>query len=585
MQAERRKQLEALVDSVLGSAIDGVIQRIDETVNLDFKEEAGRRGRLGQLFNGDPRNSEAAGKLADEVACFANTPGGGVLIVGVEDGTGRIIGTELEVDWLRSKINDAVEVAPDIQARMVNGLRVLVLFIAEAEEPVLNLQGNIRWRVGEHCTQVDRAQWWQQRRNRAGIDISATASALTIAAVSKGARQIIAKAMPFGETHSLTNLLMTIGATVTSSEHDQIMLTEAAVRAFTDQDHAFFEFTEITVPGGAAKRTVVTNKNTSAIEQLEEIIALLRLVMQSPVSPQEVQVKEDLAIPLVVFREALLNALVHMDWNRSERISVQWFSLDQQLVVRSPGGFPAGVSAQNVLSHRRARYPAFADLFRALGYIEKSGLGVDRMYVHMVSLGFRPPSIIELPGQYVECSLTGGRPVAPMVDLLAHMRPIERKEDLRVILILDYLLRNPWLDLATVKQLLQYTDDHSADLAIAAASGTALNDAPLITRYDGGWMLGEKTLELMASLLAKTTQPNDTTTGLLPYRGSDFTTARQVVRFILQVWPDVTTSQLCDLTGMSRPTAVKHLKELTERGELVKQGQSRATHYTAPSPQ
>ena len=39
-------------------------------------------------------------KLADEVACLANSPGGGALILGVEDGTGVVLGTELSTEFL-----------------------------------------------------------------------------------------------------------------------------------------------------------------------------------------------------------------------------------------------------------------------------------------------------------------------------------------------------------------------------------------------------------------------------------------------------------------------------------------------------
>ena len=54
---------------------------------------------------------------------------------------------------------------------------------------------------------------------------------------------------------------------------------------------------------------------------------------------------------------------------------IRWITLDNTLVVRSPGGFYGGVTADNVLSNRSARYPALADLFRALTLVEKQGVG------------------------------------------------------------------------------------------------------------------------------------------------------------------------------------------------------------------
>lgn len=61
--------------------------------------------------------------MADEVACFANTPRGGAIILGVEDGSGQIIGTLLDRDWLRQRIYQLVGVAPDVVEEEVQGQR------------------------------------------------------------------------------------------------------------------------------------------------------------------------------------------------------------------------------------------------------------------------------------------------------------------------------------------------------------------------------------------------------------------------------------------------------------------------------
>ena len=79
-----RQDLAEQVDAILATAAGGRVHRTTETQDVDFKEEAGRRNGP-EIEPGAPRNPMAATKLADEVACMANTPGGGALIVGVED--------------------------------------------------------------------------------------------------------------------------------------------------------------------------------------------------------------------------------------------------------------------------------------------------------------------------------------------------------------------------------------------------------------------------------------------------------------------------------------------------------------------
>lgn len=156
----RREQLIAQVESILASAADGRVQKTKETQSVDFKEEAGRRNGP-QIEPGKPENPEAADKLADEVACMANTPGGGALIVGIEDKTGRIIGTELDIDWLRQGIFTRIDVEPDVVAKRVLGQRVLAIYVAAVAEPVEDTSDRLRWRVGDSCRPVDRAEWWE----------------------------------------------------------------------------------------------------------------------------------------------------------------------------------------------------------------------------------------------------------------------------------------------------------------------------------------------------------------------------------------------------------------------------------------
>ncbi len=82
-----------MVGTILDGLASGVLPSEAERQQVDIKEEAGRRGAGGVLLPGQAKNLAAATQLADEVACFANTPGGGAVVVGVEDSTGGLLGT------------------------------------------------------------------------------------------------------------------------------------------------------------------------------------------------------------------------------------------------------------------------------------------------------------------------------------------------------------------------------------------------------------------------------------------------------------------------------------------------------------
>ncbi|MGH3275561.1 MAG: ATP-binding protein, partial [Streptosporangiaceae bacterium] len=147
-----RERLGTLVDGALARLAAGALPGGIEREQIDFKEEAGRRGPGGTLTVGDPRNEVAARHLASEVACRANTPGGGAIVVGVDDRSGRLLGAAMDTDWLRHRVYEHVDVAPAVEERVVQGIRLLVLYVAQASEPVEDVNGHSRWRTGGHCT-------------------------------------------------------------------------------------------------------------------------------------------------------------------------------------------------------------------------------------------------------------------------------------------------------------------------------------------------------------------------------------------------------------------------------------------------
>ena len=123
---DERELLREQVAGLLRSLDSGVVPAKLEWEQVDLKEEPGRRGVGGILLPGESRNLAAADYLAKEVCCFANSPGGGALILGVEDGTGQLLGTSLDSDWLRNRIFQMSDIAPAIEEHHVAGQRVLV---------------------------------------------------------------------------------------------------------------------------------------------------------------------------------------------------------------------------------------------------------------------------------------------------------------------------------------------------------------------------------------------------------------------------------------------------------------------------
>ena len=75
----------------------------------------------------------------------------------------------------------------------------------------------------------------------------------------------------------------------------------------------------------------------------------------------------------VSIREALLNAVAHRDYRLGGSIFVRQYP--NRLEVVSPGGFPPGITADNVLDQQNPRNRRLAEALGKCGLIERSGQG------------------------------------------------------------------------------------------------------------------------------------------------------------------------------------------------------------------
>ncbi|WP_239395180.1 DUF5635 domain-containing protein [Frankia sp. CiP3] len=579
---EARARLRSQVDEILAALESGRLPRPHEREQVDLKEEAGRRDRRGGVLPGERQNPQAVEQLAREVPCMANTPGGGALIVGVDD-SGRVLGTELDVEWLRHRIFERVDIAPAVEQRLVRGERLLVLYVAETREPVEDPENKIRWRVGDHCVPVDRSEWWLRRQERAGLDVMAAVTGRTIADVALGALVTARRYLISGnddETADTTDteLLGRLGVLRPDGA-----LTQAGVLAFCPAPRTLIELTRFDVPGGDVLNPPTDLSGLALVEQLAAVESdLLAFNVATTVHRgfAEIPVRQ---IPPRSVREALLNGLVHRDWMRPDPITVIWFDHDHVLEVESPGGFAGGVSQDTVLSRRYARYPALSDLFRALRLVEKQGVGVDRMYREMISFGHRPPRIVEVAGPAVRTRLAGGAPVVPVMSLMESVQPAARRRDVRIAVIFYELLHRPFLTLDSAARALQ-TDADDARSALETACATRIDDDVLVEPYKDVWMLSAAVFRR----LDNDQGTNDQGTagaligrGLLPYRRPNQTNSPDVVQAWLAAHDRITSGDYATLTGLTQTGANRALDRFVP--DLLVRGSTtgRNAHYIA----
>lgn len=571
---DARAELRQLVDEVLGRLRSGMLPGRSERQRVDCKEEAGRRGSGGTLLAGQPENLAAATQLADEVACFANTPGGGALIVGVEDRTGDLLGTALDLDWLRHSIYQRVDIAPVVEERHIDGVRLLVLYVAASHEPVEDTSDRIRWRVGTACEPVDRSEWWQHRQGQAGYDSMAISTGRTDRDVAPGAllaarRYLRGAGADDTATTEASDLLRRLGVLGPDGR-----LTQAGALVFCPTDRAYLSVTVLDVEGGDVLSPPPNLSGLSVLEQLaavEERLDTLNTEVTLRGSFAETPVRR---LPAAAVREAVLNGLVHRDWLPPDPVAITWVQADSALQVLSPGGFTGGITADTVLTHRFARHPALADLLRALGLVEKQGLGVDRMYREMVTLGHRPPVIVEAPGPMVRVRLVGGQPVVPVIALAGRIEPAVRRRDVRVALIVDTLLREPFTTPQRMAKVLQRSTPEAAE-ALDTAAECRVDAQPLLSRFKDVWVLSPAALAIVEGAGPAAARK---ARGVLPYRRPD--SPVDIVHAWLGVHDRITSGDQATLAGITQAGALNQLDRLANDGFLVRgEGRGRNAHF------
>jgi len=83
-----------------------------------------------------------------------------------------------------------------------------------------------------------------------------------------------------------------------------------------------------------------------------------------------------------VVREVILNAVCHRDYRLGSSTFVRQYP--RKLEIVSPGGFPPGITPDNILWKQAPRNRRLAEAFSKCGLVERSGQGINRMFEECV---------------------------------------------------------------------------------------------------------------------------------------------------------------------------------------------------------
>lgn len=106
-----------------------------------------------------------------------------------------------------------------------------------------------------------------------------------------------------------------------------------------------------------------------------------------------------------VIREAINNAIAHRDYRRTSETVIKQYP--QKLIVMNAGGFPLGVSIDNLLRVQSTpRNRLLADVLEKTGVVERSGQGIDKIFKNTLSEGKDSPDYSHSDSFRVELHLS-----------------------------------------------------------------------------------------------------------------------------------------------------------------------------------
>lgn len=145
-----------------------------------------------------------------------------------------------------------------------------------------------------------------------------------------------------------------------------------------------------------------------------------------------------------VIRESINNAVAHRDYIRNSETVIKQYP--QKLVIINAGGFPHGVTLENILTvSSTPRNRLLSDVLSKTGIVERSGQGIDKIFYNTLSEGKQAPDYSHSDAFKVELILSAvmqDKAFTLFIESVQQNLTEENKLSVFEIIALDKIRRN-----------------------------------------------------------------------------------------------------------------------------------------------
>ena len=342
------------------------------------------------------------------LTAFANTAGG-IVVVGVEDGSRRVCGVPDVLkaeEKLANLVTDSIRprLVPDIEVVPWRALNVLVIQIYPSNTrphylAQLGPESGIFVRVGSTNRRADPAQIEELRRfgRMDSLDEQAVPDLDSEALDFRLASELFA---PYRKvTPGAWNTLR-----VTTDHQGRQVPTIGGLLLFGKDRFSMFPDAWIQAgrfAGTTRARLVDSLEIRSSLPRAgEEAILFVQKHLMRESVIEGIRREERWSVPLVAIREAVMNAVVHADYSMQGapiRIAV----FDDRLEIENPGLLPFGLTVEDIQQGvSKLRNRVIGRVFHELRLIEQWGSGIQRMTSACHEAGLEAPKFEEMGSHF-----------------------------------------------------------------------------------------------------------------------------------------------------------------------------------------
>lgn len=398
------------------SYVEGLLDQLDdrpahdlESQDLDFKEWDTGNG------NRSIRTAVAA------AVCMANG-GGGTVVFGVADNAigrdGAILGvpSAVSVNRLRSTVYDSTDprltpVFEELTVPEGTG-RLILMHVHPGIPPYTDTAGRGTIRVGKDCKPLTGTMRSKLLEESGENDYTAAAvNAPLSSLISPGAMEALREAAKVERAPADLlrlgdiDLLKAIGVARDGKPTRAAVLLAGSPDAVRDHIPGFvWTHLRMSSPADYSDRA---DGNTAIPVALSRLLD--RIMADNPIETvrREPYHFEYRTYPETVLREALLNALCHGDFRVAGPRLVRQYA--DRIEISNPGGFIGDITPENILHHTpAARNPCLVEALVRLRLVNRTNLGMERIFSALLMEG-KPPPEIEDAGGTVRLTLRASR--------------------------------------------------------------------------------------------------------------------------------------------------------------------------------